>query len=233
MPLQQPTVARQMLVTKLKEAKYIWVTLAALVIFWLIAYHLPLTKWLTAPEFKDHVRWYGILLEVAAIWSIAYELNNSLTAAGRRPLVPAFIAWLDSWRFIIIRGKAINLEARSTIGSFTSIGTAVVRSSPTGTTEEQLAKLNSMVEALENRVSAIDSKVDTNDRKFRDLLEKEMADRASDIAVLRGKLEEQYFGDVRLQVAALIVLVLSIIFANAPDESAIVFKAAGLGGKYW
>ncbi|MHB0772326.1 hypothetical protein ACYCVF_25210 [Bradyrhizobium sp. 1.29L] len=233
MPLQQSTVARQILVAKLREAKFIWATLGALVVFWLIAYHLPLSKWMPTPEFKDHVRWYGIMLEVASIWSIAYELNGSLIAAGRRPLVATFVGWLRQWRFIFIRGKTVNLSANMSVGSFVSVGTAVMRASSPGTPEEQLAKLQSVVDALENRVGALDAKVDANERRFKEMLDREMAERANAISSLRGKLEEQYFGDVRLQAAALIVLVLSIFFANAPDESAVLFKVVGLGGAYW
>jgi hypothetical protein len=223
-----------MFVAKLREGKFIWATVAGLVLFWLLAYNLPLSRWLPAAELKDRVRWYGILLEVASIWSIAYELNNSLTAAGRRPLITTFLSWLGQWRFIFIRHPPIHLQASSSLGSAVSIGTAVLRASSPMTLEEQVAKLKSDLEALEVRHGALDTRVDSNERRFKELLEQEKGQRASAIAALRGTLEEQYFGDVRLQAAALVVLVLSIFFANAPDEAAILFKAVGLGsGAYW
>jgi outer membrane murein-binding lipoprotein Lpp len=234
MPSQQLSVARLNFITKLKEGTFIWATLLAMIVFWLIAYNLPLGVLLPNTEFKDRVRWYGILLEVTSIWSIAYELNNSLISAGRRPLVTTFLSWLGQWRFIFVRGKTINLEARMSLGATVSVGIAVARASSPETQEQQLEKLKSAVEALGTRVDALDTKVNANEQKSKEMLEKEMAERASAISALRGTLEEQYFGDVRLQSAALVVLVLSIFFANAPDESAVLFKAVGLGGsRYW
>lgn len=232
MPLQQPRIAGKQLAAKLKEGKFIWGTAVVLVVFWLIAYHLP-NEWLPSNEFKEHVRWYGIFLEVASILSIAYEFNKSLIAAGRRPLLTSFVNWIFEWRFIFVRGKTVNLQAHAHLGTTVSVGTAVIRADLKGTVEERLARLATLVKDLEDRLGTLESKVDTNDRNFREMFESAKAEHVNQITALRGRLEEQHFGDVRLQVAATLVLVLSIFFANAPDESAIFFKAAGLGGQYW
>jgi hypothetical protein len=234
MQLQRADVAGRMLKARLREGKYIWLTLVVLVGFWLIVYNLLPGKWLPTAELKERIRWYGILLEIVSILSIAYELNNSLTAAGRKPLIPAFLGWVAQWRFIFIRGKVVNLQASSLIGGATLFGRATVLTSASGTTEEQLAHLKSVVDGLLTRFDTLQSKVDANVTEFKKLLERETAERANAISSLRGALEEQNFGDVRLQVAALIVLIASIFFANAPDESAILFRAVGLGNRtYW
>lgn len=112
-----------------------------------------------------------------------------------------------------------------------AVGTSIITA---GTLEERVAHLQRTLQEVQATLGRVSLKVDASEREFRKLLEQETAQRAQALSTLRENLERQALGDIRVQVAALMVLILSIFFANAPDEFAVVFNRIGLGGKgHW
>ncbi|MET3156065.1 hypothetical protein ABIE85_001874 [Bradyrhizobium diazoefficiens] len=231
--LQQPGMAWAELKNKLREGMVIWITLGGLFILWLAVQNVSDT-FFSETELKDRVRWYGILLEIGSIMSIAWELNKSLLEANRTPLLYGFLCWVGEWRFIGFRRSPRSVSASAIlrgVGSMAAVGTSIITA---GTLEERVAHLQRTLQEVQATLGRVSLKVDASEREFRKLLEQETAQRAQALSTLRENLERQALGDIRVQVAALMVLILSIFFANAPDEFAVVFNRIGLGGKgHW
>ena len=217
-----------------KDGSALWLFFGVLIGLYLLTYNVPVErlfpeKFKGPAEFADRVRWFGILLEVAAISIIAHGLSRSLAAFDKPRLVRRFFAWVGEVRFVFIRRPPIRASASLKAES----GTLVLSGSDAfmwgGSVEDRLAYLLREVKSHHERLQKEIADRKQSQRELRDAIDAEMRERQSADETVSRKLEQESIGDVQLQIAGLGLLVISIFMANASTEAAVLLQLIGLG----
>lgn len=178
-------------------------------------------------EFADRVRWCGILLEALAIGLIAFGLMKA-SAAFDKPLFRRALRWLIDVRYVVVRRPAVNMNAAGqSLG--VSIGVGIVTTKIAGDgIEQQIEALRQSLNTLEQRVGGIDKKVSQVEENLTAKLNEETKHRTAADEDITQAIENHKIGDIHLQVAGLVLLLVSVVLANAPVESSYLLNRAGL-----
>jgi hypothetical protein len=238
---------RQRLLTGWNELKRwlvagraLWAVIATLVVLYLVTYNFPAEKLLPdrfkdgGAEFADRVRWFGILLEVVSISTIAYGVSQSMAAFSKPKLVARFFRWVAEIRYVLIRRPPIHAIAHGvSLGLVTSVATGTVLIKA-GTMEQQLDQLRQAMDAVKKSIGDVNERVGQIERNTKKWIEDESAERQLTDRRLGDLIEHQKIGDVHIQIAGLALLLISIFMANAPTESSMLLRFLGLGHRaYW
>ncbi len=210
------------------------------IVLYLATYNFPAEylfpdRFKNAPaEFADRVRWFGILLEVFAIATIAYGLSQSLAAFDRPKLVARFFHRVGEFRYVFIRRPPVHSEANVMLGAISLAAGVMTSSMNGGTVQEQLDYLKRSMAAVQESVGKAAVKLDQLERDFKKGIEEEATQRRLADKTMSEALEQQTVGDVHIQIAGLTLLLVSIFMANAPTESSLLLHSFGLGYRaYW
>jgi hypothetical protein len=220
----------------LYRGRAFWFGIIAIVVLYLMV-SFPVDRiWpVIAPSsFTDRIRWLGILLEVLSISLIAYELSKSLVTFQGQGMRVRVCRYLADSRFIFIKRPPFVLKAENlhiTVKTGVAIATTVTKG---GTLEQRLSNLENDLRAAQNTIGMLSSELRGVKDDFRQVIDEEAKKHQESLSEVRRSLEEHAVGDPATQMAGLVLLVLSIFLANAPEESASVLKFLGLGSHaYW
>jgi hypothetical protein len=219
----------------LVAGRALWAVIATLVALYLWTYNFPVEKLFPdkfkdgGAEFADRVRWFGILLEVVSILTIAYGVSQSMAAFNKPKLVARFIRWVAEIRYVLIRRPPIHATAQGiSLGLVTSVavGTVLIKA---GTVEQRLDQLRQEMDAAKKSIGDVNERVGQIERDTKKRIEDESAERQLTDRKLSELIEQQKIGDVHIQIAGLALLLISIFMANAPTESSLFLRFLGLG----
>jgi hypothetical protein len=184
-------------------------------------------------EFSDRIRWFGILLEVLAILTIARGLANSFAAFDKPKPIRRFFLWIADFRYVFVHRSPIHASVHMKAGAATIGVAGGVAAMTGGALEDRVGYLERSVKAMEENVAKVTAEAKRIVRELHEALETEAKERRLGDEAVNRKLEDQTIGDANLQVAGLALLLISIVMANAPTEASLFLQYLGLDRAGW
>lgn len=194
---------------------------------------LPLMVLLLLPglvtcDAEDHLRYAGLLLQVAGLVVVAMGIHDTRRRFGRSTLTEAIGEWLGKLKVAlgpplthVSATATISLEGR-VAGSGTVSGTLTAQSA---TIEGRLAELARADHEIRQRLTELSNQVAAIRPELRAIVDDEMKHRAQADLKLRRLLEDQAAGGLHLETAGLLWLLVGTVVGSIPSE---ISRLAGI-----
>lgn len=183
---------------------------------------------LLADELSYTFRWWGTLLQVCGIITVAYGLENSRKLFGKPGFLHRLILSFLHLRDIIWKPtKNVNIitgEANITLGSSTVTAHATVAPSKDWSIEQRVDFLEKGFSEMQTRISGLDQKIGEQGSSLKKELESSMSELRDAVQDIHRKLEDAVVGGIHIEAIGLFYLVIGIIFVSIPKELAALLK---------
>lgn len=187
---------------------------------------LPLTVMFLVPGLvtcngEKHLRYTGLLLQLAGLVVVAIGIANTRRLFGRPTVAQAIGKWLLQLKTAfgppliqVSASSTVSVEARAA-GSGTLSGALTAQSA---TIEGRLAELERADQEIRQRLTEVSKHVTTIKSELQATIKREMEQRLQADQKLKRLLEDQAAGGLHLETAGLVWLLVGTFVGGIPSE---------------
>lgn len=210
----------------IRDGKHLWRWLGIAAVICAAAYFFPVTLFGWAAELADRVRWAGLLLQFAGLWTVAIGLGESRRLFNKEPIWRATVGWISRFRYVfVLRNPVTHIIEHQGLTVSTSVAMDALVTRANRTPEERIAELERSVteirDKLGSQIGALRSDTDKS-------LEEERRERAEHDRRIGEQVETAVIGGIHLELSGLFYLIFGILLATIPGEAAALLQWIGL-----